>query len=229
MSPEIPRGWKTVLEEEITKAYYQNLQSFLGEERKQYQIFPPEHEIFSALKFTPYTAVSVLLLGQDPYHGQNQAHGLSFSVRPGTPLPPSLKNIFKELNTDLGIKLPNHGCLLPWAKQGVLLLNAVLTVRAHQPNSHKGKGWEIFTDKIIRSLSNRDDPVVFLLWGSFAHKKIELINTQRHTIIQSAHPSPFSAHRGFFGSRPFSRTNRALKESGKPEIDWQIAEPKTHY
>jgi uracil-DNA glycosylase len=229
MSPEIPRGWKTVLEEEITKAYYQNLQSFLDEERKQYQIFPPEHEIFSALKFTPYSTVSVLLLGQDPYHGQNQAHGLSFSVRPGTPLPPSLKNIFKELNTDLGIKLPNHGCLVPWAKQGVLLLNAVLTVRAHQPNSHKGKGWEIFTDKIIRSLSDRDDPVVFLLWGSFAHKKIELINTQRHTIIQSAHPSPFSAHKGFFGSHPFSRTNRALIESGKPEIDWQIAEPKTHY
>jgi uracil-DNA glycosylase len=229
MSPEIPRGWKTVLEEEITKAYYQNLQCFLDEERKQYQIFPPEHEIFSALKFTPYSTVSVLLLGQDPYHGQNQAHGLSFSVRPGTPLPPSLKNIFKELNTDLGIKLPNHGCLVPWAKQGVLLLNAVLTVRAHQPNSHKGKGWEIFTDKIIRSLSDRDDPVVFLLWGSFAHKKIELINTQRHTIIQSAHPSPFSAHKGFFGSHPFSRTNRALIESGKPEIDWQIAEPKTHY
>jgi uracil-DNA glycosylase len=222
MTPEIPDGWKSVLANETNKPYYQNLQSFLEEERRQHQVFPPEHEIFSALNITRYSKVSVLLLGQDPYHGQNQAHGLSFSVRPGTPLPPSLKNIFLELKSDLKVKIPDNGCLIPWAEQGVLLLNAVLTVRAHQPNSHRNKGWERFTDTVIQAVSQREDSIVFLLWGSYAHKKIELIDTERHTIIKSAHPSPFSARKGFFGSRPFSRTNLSLRKAGKKEIDWQV-------
>jgi uracil-DNA glycosylase len=222
MTREIPVGWEAVLGEETSKPYYQKLQHFLAEERQKFTIFPPEEEVFSALHLTPCSNVKVLLLGQDPYHDYKQAHGLSFSVRPGTPIPPSLRNIFKELRADTGARIPNNGCLIPWAEKGVLLLNAVLTVRAHQPNSHKNKGWENFTDTIIRAVSEREERVVFLLWGSYAQKKMVLIDEQRHVVIQSAHPSPFSANKGFFGSRPFSRTNLALKEAGKPEIDWQI-------
>jgi uracil-DNA glycosylase len=171
---------------------------------------------------TPYPDVRVLLLGQDPYHDEGQAHGLCFSVKRGTPPPPSLRNIFAELRDDLGCKIPNTGCLLPWAKQGVLLLNAVLTVRAHEPGSHKDKGWEKFTDAVIRKLNERKEPLVFVLWGAYARKKAAFIDQRRHTIVESAHPSPLSASTGFFGSRPFSKINAALQKYGYPEINWQL-------
>jgi uracil-DNA glycosylase len=222
MSPKLPPTWQAVVGEELDRPYFHKLQEFLVEERAKYTVYPPRDEVFSALKLTPYPEVSVFLLGQDPYHDANQAHGLAFSVRPGVGPPPSLLNIFKELHHDLGCRIPNNGYLVPWAEQGVLLLNAVLTVRAHQPNSHKNKGWEKFTDAILRKVNDKDDPVVFLLWGGYARKKASLIDTDRHTIIQSAHPSPLSAKSGFFGSKPFSAVNRALRAAGKPEIDWQI-------
>jgi uracil-DNA glycosylase len=185
-------------------------------------VFPPIPDVFNALKYTPYEEVKVFLLGQDPYHDDGQAHGLAFSVRPGIQPPPSLVNIFKELKSDVGCRIPNNGYLVPWAQQGVLLLNAVLTVRAHQPNSHKGQGWEQFTDAVIRAVGEKTDPVVFLLWGAYAQKKIDLIDTTRHVILKAPHPSPLSAKRGFFGSRPFSQANAALRASGRGEIDWQI-------
>jgi uracil-DNA glycosylase len=166
--------------------------------------------------------VKVLILGQDPYHDDNQAHGLCFSVRPGVKPPPSLKNIFRELHDDVGFRIPSNGYLVPWAEQGILLLNAVLTVRAHQANSHKGKGWEVFTDAIIETVASKKDPVIFILWGSYAQKKTQLIDTARHIIISSAHPSPLSANRGFFGSRPFSQINKALQDNGNQPIDWQL-------
>ncbi|MSP14361.1 MAG: uracil-DNA glycosylase [Chloroflexi bacterium] len=222
MLPPIPTGWQSNIGVEVTKPYYKKLEQFLEEERQKYTVFPPEPEIFSALEHTPCQEVNVMLLGQDPYHDFNQAHGLCFSVRPGFSPPPSLANIFQELHQDVGCAIPNTGYLMPWADQGVLLLNTVLTVRAHAPNSHKNKGWEKFTDQIIREVSGKDSPVVFLLWGGFAQKKKELIDTARHVIIESAHPSPLSARRGFFGSRPFSRANTALRAAGKAEIDWQI-------
>jgi uracil-DNA glycosylase len=174
------------------------------------------------LKLTPYKDVKVLLLGQDPYPGEGQAHGLCFSVRPGIKPPASLRNIYKELATDVGFRIPNNGYLTPWAKQGILMLNAVLTVRAGETNSHQGKGWEIFTDCVISRVNEKEDPLVFVLWGAYAQKKIELIDTVKHTIIKSAHPSPLSARKGFFGSRPFSAINRALRKVGKAEIDWQL-------
>ncbi len=214
--------WRPVLIAETEKHYWKPLQQFVKAERQKYQVFPPDKEVFAALHLTPYEKVSVLILGQDPYHEVGQAHGLCFSVRPQVPIPPSLQNIYQELHDDLGCKIPNNGCLTPWAEQGVLLLNAVLTVRAHQANSHQGKGWENFTDAIIRTVSAKPDLVVFVLWGGYARKKAPLIDTSRHIIIQSAHPSPLSAANGFFGSRPFSKINRALREAGKPEIDWQI-------
>jgi uracil-DNA glycosylase len=198
------------------------LQQFVRDERKKYTVFPPDKDVFAALHLTPYEKVSVLILGQDPYHDDGQAHGLCFSVRPEVAIPPSLQNIYKELRDDLGCTIPNNGCLTPWAEQGVLLLNAVLTVRAHQANSHQGKGWENFTDAIIRAVNDKPDRVVFVLWGAYARKKAPLIDTSRHSIIQSAHPSPLSASNGFFGSRPFSKINAALHTAGKPEIDWQI-------
>ncbi|MBI3941997.1 MAG: uracil-DNA glycosylase [Chloroflexi bacterium] len=222
MPLSVPAGWASTIGDEVTKPYYKKLEQFLKEERREYTVFPPEAEVFSALQHTPYREVKVLLLGQDPYHDNNQAHGLCFSVRPGIPPPPSLVNIFKELRDDMGCTIPNNGCLMPWADQGVFMLNAVLTVRAHAPNSHKNKGWEKFTDQVIREVSNKNSPVVFLLWGGFAQKKKDLIDTTRHVIIESAHPSPLSARQGFFGSRPFSRTNQALQAAGKQEIDWQI-------
>ena len=220
--PPIPPAWESILGEETTKPYFKKLHAFLEQEHEKYTIYPPVPDIFNALKLTPFQNVNVLLLGQDPYHDENQAHGLCFSVRPGIPPPPSLLNIFKELRNDVGCRIPNNGYLVPWAEQGILMLNAVLTVRAHQPNSHKNKGWETFTDKVIHAVGEKEDRVVFLLWGAYAQKKVKLIDTKRHVIIQSPHPSPLSANRGFFGSGPFSRVNMALRQAGKPEIDWQI-------
>jgi uracil-DNA glycosylase len=219
---DIPKDWRTQLADEFEKPYFQTLQQFVDEERQHYTVFPPEQDVFSALKLTPYERANVFVLGQDPYHDNNQAHGLCFSVRPGIKPPPSLVNIFKELRSDVDFRIPNNGYLVPWAEQGMLLLNAVLTVRAHKPNSHKGHGWEIFTDAVIRAVNAREDPVVFVLWGGYAQKKLALIDTSRHTIIQSAHPSPLSANNGFFGSRPFSAINAALRAAGKPEIEWQL-------
>lgn len=224
MIPQIPAGWRRVLADEIKKPYYQKLQKFLEKEKQKHTIFPPAKEVFAALKLTPYNKVRVLLLGQDPYHDDGQAHGLCFSVQPGDPPPPSLMNIFKELQKDAGFRIPNNGYLVSWAKQGVLLLNAVLTVRAHQAGSHRHNGWEIFTDAMIQAVNAKASPVVFLLWGNYAKAKMKLIDRQKHCIIHSAHPSPLSAHNGFFGSRPFSKTNNALRHWGQPEIDWQIPE-----
>jgi uracil-DNA glycosylase len=218
----IPAGWKKVLAGEIQQPYFKALEDFVTEERQAHTVYPPEGEVFTALRLTPYAGVTVFILGQDPYHDDHQAHGLAFSVRPGVMPPPSLKNIFKELKTDVGCRIPNNGYLTPWAEQGVLLLNAVLTVRAHQPNSHKNKGWEKFTDAVLRAVSDKPDPVVFVLWGSYARKKAELIDTGRHIIVESAHPSPLSARSGFFGSRPFSKINAALRAAGKRAVDWQL-------
>ena len=222
MALKLPPSWQAVVGDELDKPYFHKLQEFLDEERRRHTVFPPKDEVFTALKLTPYEEVRVLILGQDPYHDDNQAHGLAFSVRPGIRPPPSLLNIFKELHDDLGCKVPNNGYLVPWAEQGVLLLNAVLTVRAHQANSHKNKGWEKFTDAVIRAVNDKGDPVVFVFWGGNAQRKGKLIDTDRHTIVQSAHPSPLSAKSGFFGSRPFSAVNQVLRAAGKPEIDWQI-------
>jgi len=215
-------SWRPILLNETKQPYWKGLMHFVAEERRRYTVFPPDPEVFSALHLTPYEQVSVFILGQDPYHDFNQAHGLCFSVRPGVPTPPSLVNIFTELKSDLGCQIPNNGYLVPWAKQGVLLLNAVLTVRAHQANSHKDKGWETFTDAVLKAVNEKSDRVVFVLWGAYARKKSSLIDTSRHVIIQSAHPSPLSANNGFFGSRPFSKINAALRAVGKPEINWQI-------
>jgi uracil-DNA glycosylase len=220
--PPIPASWKHVLADEFTKPYWAELQEFVAQERQHHTVYPPEDEVYTAFQLTPFEDVHVFLLGQDPYPGPNQAHGLCFSVKPGVPLPGSLRNIYKELHDDLGIPPAKTGYLVPWAEQGMLMLNAVLTVRAGQPNSHKGKGWEHFTDAAIRAVGHKDDPVVFVLWGAYAQKKIKLIDTDRHTIIQSAHPSPLSAANGFFGSRPFSKINAALKKHGHEPIDWDL-------
>jgi uracil-DNA glycosylase len=222
MPPPIPPGWRPVLADETRKPYYAALSAFLEKERAEHSVFPPEPDVFNALRLTPFEQVKVLILGQDPYHDDGQAHGLAFSVRPGVPPPPSLVNIFKELHSDVGARIPNHGSLISWAERGVLLLNAVLTVRAHQPGSHRGKGWEVFTDAAIRSLSARPEPLVFVLWGNYAKQKLPLIDTARHRVLSGAHPSPLSARRGFFGSRPFSKINAYLKEFGEEEIDWEI-------
>jgi uracil-DNA glycosylase len=221
MKTNLPHRWKAILADELHKPYFKKLAAFVDGERARHQVFPPEDEVFNAFRFTPHDRVKVLLLGQDPYHDEGQAHGLAFSVRPGIRPPPSLVNIFKELRQDLGCTVPNNGSLVPWARQGVMLLNAVLTVRAHQPGSHKNKGWETFTDMVIQRLSDRSGPVVFLLWGAFAQKKVKLIDTKRHPIITGAHPSPLSA-RKFFGSRPFSKVNKALAELDQEPIDWQL-------
>ena len=214
--------WRPILIDETRKPYFRSLQNFVADARKKHTVFPPEEDVFAALHLTPYEKVSVLILGQDPYHDDNQAHGLCFSVRPGVPFPPSLLNIFKELASDVGCSMPNNGSLVHWAEQGVLLLNAVLTVQAHRANSHKDMGWETFTDAVISAVNAKPDTVVFVLWGAYARKKIALIDRSRHVVIESPHPSPLSAHIGFFGSRPFSKINAALKKAGKSEIDWQI-------
>ena len=214
--------WQDLLQEEFEKEYYQNLRKFLISEYKNKTIYPHMNNIFNALKFTSYKDVKVVILGQDPYHGPNQAHGLSFSVNKGVKIPPSLLNIYKELHDDLGCYIPNNGYLEGWTKQGVLLLNTVLTVRAHEANSHRNMGWEQFTDKIISLLNDREDPIVFILWGNPSISKRKLITNKRHFIITSPHPSPLSAFRGFFGSRPFSKTNDFLKSINKTPINWQI-------
>jgi uracil-DNA glycosylase len=214
--------WNPVLKAELDKPYWYELQAFVRAERERATVYPPPDEVFAALHLTPYASTRVLILGQDPYHGPRQAHGLCFSVRRGVPIPPSLINIYKELRDDLGIEPPDHGDLEAWARQGVLLLNTTLTVRAGQATSHQGKGWETFTDEVIAAVNAKDHPVVFILWGSHARKKKALIDTSRHTIIESAHPSPLSASNGFFGSRPFSRTNAALTAAGLEPIDWRL-------
>lgn len=216
--------WQSVLESEFEKPYYLKLRQFLAQEYKTKIIYPDMYDIYSAFHLTDYMQVKAVILGQDPYHGPGQAHGLSFSVKPGVAVPPSLQNIYKELRDDLGCPIPRHGFLEHWAKQGVMMLNAVLTVRKDTPNSHRGLGWEEFTSTVIEALNRREEPVVFILWGKNAQEKLPLITNKHHFIIQSAHPSPFAANRGFFGSRPFSRTNAFLRSQGKEEIQWAIPE-----
>ena len=213
--------WNPLLRGEFDKPYWQRLQQFEKEEREHATVYPAHDEVFAALHHTPYAQVKVVLLGQDPYHGPGQAHGLCFSVRHGVAVPPSLQNMFKELRDDLGIAIPSHGNLTSWAQRGVLLLNTTLTVRAGSAGSHHGKGWETFTDEVIRVVNQREF-VVFVLWGANARRKKLLIDTARHTIIESAHPSPLSAHNGFFGSRPFSRVNAALQAAGVEPVDWSL-------
>lgn len=222
MRLNLPESWHAALSDEFEKPYFTKLKSFLETERANHTIFPPEDDVFSAFSLTPYDEVRVFLLGQDPYHDDNQAHGLCFSVRPGIKPPPSLVNMYKELKEDLGYSIPNHGYLVPWAKQGMLMLNAVLTVRAHSPNSHKDQGWEQFTDAVIRKVNDKKEPVVFVLWGGYAQKKAKLIDASRHKVIQTAHPSPLSARNGFFGSKPYSKINELLREAGHPEINWKL-------
>lgn len=214
--------WNPILCAEFAKPYWTDLQQFVHDERTKHQVFPPHDDVFAALHLTPYESVKVLILGQDPYHGPGQAHGLCFSVRRGVRVPPSLLNVYKELESDLGIEPPSHGNLEAWARQGVLLLNASLTVRAHTAASHQGRGWEIFTDEVIRAVNDKPERVVFILWGSSARKKKSFVDTSRHTVIESPHPSPLSAHRGFLGSRPFSRANAALEDAGREPVDWRI-------
>ncbi|WP_224363772.1 uracil-DNA glycosylase [Hyalangium versicolor] len=227
MREMLPDDWRAVLKETLESPTFRKLERFVEGERKQHTVYPPEEDLFSAFRLTPYEGVRVLLLGQDPYHGAGQAHGLAFSVRPGVALPPSLVNIFKELQSDLGMPPPTSGSLVRWAEQGVLLLNAVLTVRESEANSHAGQGWEDFTDSVIRAVNAKPEPVVFLLWGNYARKKRKLIDTGRHDIIESPHPSPLSAMGGFFGSRPFSRINDALVLHGQPPIDWHLPSEAT--
>ena len=214
--------WDQYLEQEYKKEYFQKLMNFVKEEYKRKTIYPKQNEVFNAFRYTDYSNVKVVILGQDPYHGPNQAEGLSFSVKNEVLKPPSLQNIFKELESDLEIPFPEHNSIKPWAKQGVLLLNAVLTVEEHKPTSHKNQGWEEFTDQVIKILNDRDTPTVFILWGAYARSKKAFITNKKHLVIESAHPSPFSARNGFFGSKPFSKTNEFLKKNNIKEIDWRI-------
>ena len=224
LSPVPTTDWNPVLRGEFDKPYWAQLQEFVAAERARHAVYPQDDQVFAALHLTPLASVKVLILGQDPYHGAGQAHGLCFSVRPGVSVPPSLANIFKELEDDLGLAPPRHGNLTAWAQQGVLLLNTSLTVRAHAAASHQGKGWETFTDEVIRAVNAKPERVVFMLWGASARRKRALIDTSRHVIIESAHPSPLSAHSGFLGSRPFSRANKALAEAGRSPVDWRLPE-----
>lgn len=220
MEKLLTNSWQTILSDEFTKPYYQKLWQFLEQEFAHQTVYPKKEQIFAALNLTPYEDVKVVILGQDPYHGPNQAHGLAFSVQPGVKTPPSLQNIYKEMVTDLGCQPVAHGNLTSWAQQGVLLLNTVLTVRSGAANSHQGKGWEQFTDEIIRKLNQREEPVVFVLWGKPAQTKVKMIDTKKHPVITAPHPSPLSAYRGFFGSKPFSKANAALEKLGKAPIAW---------
>lgn len=220
MNVRIEPSWKTLLTDEFTKSYFQELAGFVRSEVEKHQVYPAGSRIFGAFDFCPVDKVRVVIIGQDPYHGVGQANGLCFSVNHGVAMPPSLINIFKELKTDIGKALPAHGSLEHWASQGVLLLNATLTVRAGQPGSHQNKGWEQFTDAVIKEISECRENLVFILWGAYAQKKCEMIDGKRHFIIRSAHPSPFAANRGFFGSRPFSKTNDYLLQTGQKPIDW---------
>jgi uracil-DNA glycosylase len=218
--PPIPEPWRDALAAAAAAASFARLQAFLAEERAAHQVFPPEAEVFSALELTPFEAVRVVVVGQDPYHDDGQAHGLAFSVRPGVTPPPSLRNIFQERRADVGCPIPASGSLVGWARQGVLLINTVLTVRAHQAGSHRKRGWEPFTDAVIRAVGAREAPAVFVLWGAPAQAKRALVDEARHRVIVSPHPSPLSAHRGFFGSAPFSQVDAALRAWGQPPIDW---------
>lgn len=223
MTTKILRNdWAELLKDEFQKDYYLRLREFLKSEYQHYTIYPDMYDIYNALHYTPFHQVKVVILGQDPYHGPNQAHGLSFSVKPEVDIPPSLKNIYKELHADIGCLIPNHGYLVKWAEQGVLLLNNVLTVRRGQAHSHRGMGWEQFTDQVITTLNQKETPVVYILWGAAAQKKQALIDLSKHYVLKSPHPSPLSAHRGFFGSKPFSKTNQILEQNGQEAIDWQI-------
>jgi uracil-DNA glycosylase len=214
--------WNPLLRDQFELPYWDELQQFVARERREHPVYPPADEVFAALHLTPYADVKVMILGQDPYHGPGQAHGLCFSVRRGVRVPPSLVNIHKELHADVGVAIPDHGNLEPWAKRGVLLLNTTLTVRGGAAGSHQQRGWETFTDQVIRVVDAKTDPVVFVLWGASARRKRALIDTSRHTVVESAHPSPLSAHNGFFGSRPFSRTNAALIAAGREPVDWDL-------
>ena len=218
----IENDWLPELEGEFQKTYYKELYAFVKSEYDSAQVFPPADDIFNAFHYTPLSDVKVVILGQDPYHNVGQAHGLCFSVKPEVAAPPSLVNIYKELHDDMGCYIPNNGYLVKWAKQGVLMLNTVLTVRAHMANSHRGKGWEEFTDAAIRTLNKQDRPMVFILWGRPAQTKKKMLNNPKHLILEAPHPSPLSAYNGFFGSRPFSKTNRFLQDNGLGPIDWQI-------
>lgn len=220
--PTLHDSWKEALKAEFTQTYVSNLKDFLREEKKLYSLFPPENERFNAFNLTPFDSVKVVILGQDPYHGTAQAHGLSFSVQEGIALPPSLKNIFKELVDDIGCPYPNSGDLTPWAHEGVLLLNTLLSVRAHEPFSHKDRGWERFTDQVIRTLSDQKEHLVFILWGAPAAKKSMLIDSSKHLILKAPHPSPLSSYRGFFGSKPFSQANTYLIRNGIVPINWKL-------
>lgn len=224
MKQLIHNEWQEVLKDEFEAPYYQQLRQFLKKEYQEQVIFPEMNHIWEAFEWTPYDKVKVVILGQDPYHGPNQAHGLSFSVQPTIKTPPSLVNIYKELQSDLGIPPVNHGYLKSWADQGVLLLNTVLTVRNGQANSHRGQGWETLTDAVIKKLNDRATPIVFILWGKPSISKLKLIDTTRHAVITAPHPSPLSAYRGFFGSKPFSKTNEALIKFGETPINWQLPE-----
>lgn len=222
MSQILKNDWNDILSNEFEKQYYIELRKFLISEYKTGTIYPDKHDIFNALHYTPLKKIKVLLLGQDPYHNENQAHGLSFSVMPGQKIPPSLQNIYKELNDDIGCKIPNHGYLKKWADQGVLLLNTVLTVRAHQANSHQGMGWEKFTDAVIRAVNEQNHPIVIFLWGKLAQNKKPMLTNSKHLVLTAPHPSPLSAYRGFFGSKPFSKANDFLEKNGIEKIDWRL-------
>jgi uracil-DNA glycosylase len=223
MLPPIPASWRPKVGGEVEKPYFGRLDEFVARERREHEVYPEEADTFRALELTPFRKANVVLLGQDPYPGPGQAHGLCFSVKPGVAVPASLRNVFKELKSDVpGFRVPNNGYLARWAEQGVLMLNTVLTVRAGAIGSHRGKGWETFTDAVIERVNEKKDAVVFVLWGRDAQSKAPKIDESRHVIIRGAHPSPLAARHGFFGTRPFSAVNRALKEAGKTEIDWQI-------
>lgn len=228
MSSQLPPDWRSALASATATPSFAALTSWVAQERASSQVFPPEDEVYTAFHLTPLNAVRVVILGQDPYHDDGQAHGLSFSVKPGVKVPPSLKNMYKELASDLGVAAPKvdgkeSGDLRPWAKAGVLMLNTVLTVRAHEPNSHRNQGWEVFTDEVIRAISASRDHVVFVLWGKPAQAKAKLIDASKHTVLMGAHPSPLSAHAGFFGSRPYSKVNEALVARGQAPIDWSLS------
>lgn len=222
--PQIEASWLAVLEDEFEKDYMQDLRAFLKEEKQSHTVYPPGNEIFNAFELTPFDDVRVVVLGQDPYHGANQAHGLSFSVKRGVKTPPSLKNIYKEIHESLGLPIPAHGELTHWAEQGVLLLNTTLTVRARSPKSHAGKGWEEFTDRVIDVLNEQRQDIVFLLWGRHAQSKAARIDTMRHLVLKAAHPSPYSARNGFFGCNHFAKVNQHLESLGQAPIDWSIPE-----
>ncbi len=219
---KLGNSWDELLQDEFQKDYYKRLRAILAKEYREQTIYPDMYDIFNALRYTPYEKVKAVIIGQDPYHGPGQAHGLCFSVKKGVKPPPSLQNIFKELHDDLGCEIPSHGELTDWTRQGVMLMNTVLTVRRGQPNSHKGLGWEIFTDHVIELLNAREKPIVFLLWGANAGAKAALLTGPQHLVLRAAHPSPYSAHNGFFGCRHFSAANRFLAEHGEEPIDWQI-------